>query len=161
MSKTTRFPLDFDVLQKGDVIGPDVLEEITQEKAGTDAYKLKVLGLRFQVEQHMEQRGCDVYVVGYHGDSVRILLDAEGDKHTTGVVVSSIRKMARFIQKQIRIDVSEFSEQQLHHHDRMVEVNGKTLQGTIRGRREAFKALPHKRNVPGLPGPEQAGSVTE
>jgi hypothetical protein len=136
-----QFPLDFDSLNKGDVIEQARIEQIYNIKAEQDAneYRYKMMDLGDQIERECSDRGllyrCD-------GLSIRIMTDEEAEARTWQRVRNGARSIARNTNRRASIDRSAFDEKQraiAEHRDRVATAimleNRKELRDAMRDER--------------------------
>jgi len=145
--EATRYPVDYEALNKGDVLSQEQLEKITDERAGTPHFQLKVLALRAKIETAKEDMGEPV-VLASHGNTLCVLTDREASERLNRHRKRAVRWLHRTVKRFVGVDVSDFSEDEVYAHNRRVEIAAKTLGGAVMGQGEAIKALPHKRSTP-------------
>lgn len=100
MSKVQKYPLDFDALQKGDVIPADQLERVVGERKGTPAYEFKVLGLRDEIEE-----ACGIVCRCIGGD-LTLLTDEQLDAYTVGRTTHHVAALSKQARRRSLIDRS-------------------------------------------------------
>ena len=146
MNDTNRHPnIDYMALQKGDVIGIEELEKITHKQVGTDAYDLAVMGIRKRILDERE----DLTVVHDH-DTLRILTDPEASTYNDTRFKRSIRVMCESNNRLIQVDTSQFNKELSDKHLRRIELNSRTYQAAMLGRRGKLTLPPVTRKTPGL-----------
>lgn len=103
------FPLDFDALQKGDVIPSQKIEKIYQVNLLRDPskFQLRALGLSQQI--HDERPDLLARV---DGNTVRVMTDVEAEEWTNTQVVKAVSSIARNAKRRAVIDRGGFDEQQ-------------------------------------------------
>lgn len=149
MMNAAPYPMDFDSIQKGDYIPPDTVERITGVEQMHRDYGLAVMKLQERIERECADRGYAVVTKQAKG-GIAILTDEEAVTYCDRAFILKMGGMRTAHGKMLGIDRTSLSETATKQLDRSVHVNGWTLKAMWAGRREAFKALPHKRNVPGL-----------
>jgi hypothetical protein len=148
MEATTIQPKD---MKKGDVLGVDVVEAITDAKMGTTAYGLAAMGLCKQIERELEGRGVSASVVVRQGN-ICVLSDEDAEIHEKRQFARHVNGMERAVAKHQQIDVAQLSHDSKHAHDRDGEVMSLVYQAA-----KSVAELPrllagaHRRSVPGLP----------
>lgn len=153
--QATPFPLDFDALNKGDVISEDRLESITSEKRGTKEYQFKTMSLADRIERELAERGLSAYAV-VRREQIRILTDDEAKEHTEHLGLQAVRKLFRAFRKGAAVDTTGFTIDQKQEHERQILMLGRYAAAIKQVRRE-LTVEPTTRNVPGLvSGPKEA-----
>ena len=145
-----RYPLDFDALNKGDVLTPESLARITSTEVGTPAYQFAILGLRCEIERELEAAGRPV-TVKQDGDGLRILTDEEATDYNHAQLQAGLRKVARSHRRNLLVDRTQLSIEKQKAHDRRLIAEGAYVQ-SIAETRKRLPVLPHQRTVPGIPG---------
>lgn len=143
------YPLDFDALNKGDVVTADRLEQITSEKRGTKDYQFKVMALAQRVETELAERGLSVIAV-VRREQIRILTDEEASEHTERLGEHAVKKLHRGFRKSAAVDTSGFTEEQQADHQRRLLRLGRYV-AAIKAARKELTVEPTVRTVPGIP----------
>jgi len=138
-------PIDTEVLEKGDYITPEQIEDILGVSRNDKQYPFKLMYLQKKIMMDRQ----DIYAKA-EKDGLRILTDAEWTNYEGGLFTNALRAMARSVRRIAAVDVRELTEDERTKHDRRQIVMAQTLQGAHSSRREAMKSLPHERSVPGL-----------
>jgi len=149
----TKYPIDYDTLKKGDYITPEQVQDILGKDRESKNYGLHILRLKQIIEDKMEERGTPV-TAKVQLDGIHILMDNEASEYRDNAFDVGLRKSSRAHAGLLNVDIRNLTEMEKAVHENAAYVNGKTLQAAMAGRKEAHKALPHKRNVPGLPPTE-------
>lgn len=143
----TPFPLDFDALKKGDVISLGQLQEITQEKYGSDAYRFKLMKLSERIQDELDDRGLPVTVAS-EGGELKILTDPEASNYNGMYFRTRMRQMMRAHRRAMAVERENLTELQKQEHDRRVEVQGRYV-GALIGEKEKLAVEACERSVPG------------
>jgi len=100
------FPIDFDALEKGDVVSEEKLREVypAEDDLGL---RLKMISLG---ERIMDERSD--LLVRYQGPTIRIMTDLEADQVMHSRVVKNARAITRNSRRRSRIDRREFTQQE-------------------------------------------------
>lgn len=116
-------PLDFDALQKGQVIPRLVLERIFgfSQESKPAAYSFAVMGLI----QHIERERQDLVCRGANGFDIRIMHDAEACEYLHARLEQCAASIRRISGKRARIDTSQFTDTQ----KRISDSQDRTAQG--------------------------------
>jgi hypothetical protein len=103
------FPLDFEGLEKGDVVPCEKIERIYQISHLTDplAYQLKTLALSKQISDERPDLLARV-----EGLTVRVMTDLEAEEWTHAQATRAVASIARNARRRAVIDRSEFSEEE-------------------------------------------------
>lgn len=109
MNSNDMFPLDFESLNKGDVITESQLEQIYQleRRKDPDRFRLKMLALREDIERARPDLLCRC-----DGADVRIMTDQEAEEHTWERFAHAVRSMGRNAKRRAVIDRSAFDDTQ-------------------------------------------------
>jgi len=152
-------PIDFDSLQKGDVIPVERLEKITRTKHGTSEYQLAVLDLSKQIEKEKYLRGTPVFVV-QQNSALRLLTDKEAVPYQQGRYNVGLRAAMRNFTKGQFINRSNLNDKEQKILDRNLYVQGRLLQA-LTSEREKLVLEGHKRTIPKLPFIENGNGCEE
>lgn len=120
------FPLDFEALQKGDVLSREQIVKalgrpiVGERLTPFDEHRFRMLAM--QLGGMIESERPDL-VVGYHHDTIRILTDIEAEEATKRRCRSAVRSIGRNARRRAAIDRSEFSAEQL----REAETNDRSI----------------------------------
>lgn len=121
-SNSERFPLDFDTLQKGDVVPAEIIQKAFPRVVGdVRSYTTEFRLLQMRLKEMIEDARPDL-VTACELDTIRILTDLEADSATVGRIRNAVRAIGRNHQRRARIDRSDFTPEQVRsaeHHDRM------------------------------------------
>ena len=148
------YPLDFDALQKGDVITIDRLEAITGKRRGTQEYQLAVLGLRERIISECKDRD-KFFTVAIVKGNLRILKDDEAAIYNSRTFKMGMKRSRKSLSRLAKVDVGNLDDLQKKSHERNLIVFGKMLQAA-RSAQKSITAAPHQRTLPGLPEPNGA-----
>lgn len=109
-----KYPIDFDSVEKGDLLTQEMLEKITAEKFGTDKFTFKVLALQGRI---IDETG---YTVKNHGDSLVVLTDEEASSYNDKMFKRFKRGMFHRHKLMQNVDVSQLSDTMRQEHERKV-----------------------------------------
>ena len=143
------YPLDFDALQKGDVITIDRLEAITGKQRGTQAFQLAVLSLRERIISECKDRD-KFFTVAIVKGNLRILKDDEAAVYNSRTFKMGMKRSRKSLSRLAKVDVGNLDDLQKKSHERNLIVFGKMLQAA-RSAQKSLAATPHQRTLPGLP----------
>jgi uridine kinase len=147
-----RFPIDYDRLTKGTVIGADVVEKFRAVKCPQTDFEFARLQLRDLVRRELSIRGVSVVIVN-DGEGLRILNDAEAATYTSERFHLRLRQALRQFGDQMSVDVTQLTDDERRQHERSVEINGKYAQALAQAGSRYQRMTSHQRATPGLPGP--------
>lgn len=150
--KVERFPVDYEALQKGDVITVERLEKITGKSHGTVAHQLGVLQLMGQIERDMWAANKRVTLKLDKG-AIVVCTDSEAAIKNARDFMLGLRKLSRSHVRNQFVDVSQLADDERAAHERKLEVEGKYLQAVASTRKE-IRLQSHSRSTPGLPSPQ-------
>jgi len=144
-----RYPVDFDALNKGDVLPVAELEDIFRIKEGHKDFVWKSLNLKQQIERELADRGRPVTVRNDHGALV-ICTDEDASDYNHRQRKVALRKLGRSHKRSLQVDRSSLSKEQLDKHDRNNGIYGAVLAAALKVRRRlVLKAA--GRTTPTLP----------
>ncbi len=148
--ESNRWPMDFEALNKGDVIPIEQIERIVQAKKGTEKYALGALSLADAI---MKAKAAMIEPVTckYEKGTLVILNDGDASVYNNNAVRKGIRKIARGFRRMLYVDTSDFSLEEKDKHLRRLETNGKYLHAIKLVRRGKLNLPAYKRPTPGLP----------
>jgi hypothetical protein len=150
-----RFPIDYESLNKGDVIAADRLERIVELPRTDAGYSLKVQMVKERIEREMEAIGRPV-VLAIDQGNLKVLTDSEAAIYVDQKFQEYRRRMFRqHVRGESAIDVSKLSPDERQQHERAAYVRSKEIQALARTRREV-RLESHQRQTPGaLPSAEE------
>ena len=152
-----KYPLDFDLLDKGQRIEVDELERTFGHKRGTTRYKFSLLALRERVEKELALRG-KVVTVRTNRDALVICSDADAATYNDEAASRSWRRVKRSHVRNLGVDASKLAEEGKKEHDRNLIVWGGMIVAGEKARRQlALTGSTHQRQTPALPKPEGDG----
>lgn len=146
-----KYPFDFDMLKKGDVIPVERIELLIMTKQDHPKYSLRILRLKDQIESELERRGRPVTVRTDHGCLV-ILTDPEAAEYNKAQFGIRRHQLSICHQRTLQVNVTQLTDEQRKIHERNIVVQGAQLSAMRKAVRIAHKA--HKRITPGLPASE-------
>lgn len=115
----SKYPLDFDSLNKGDVVENGVIENFSGARNGTSKFGIAKMVLAKKIEDHLERRGMIVTVKSIR-QGLHILTDIEASEYNADSTKQAIRRMGRCLARISGVDRSEFSIDQNLRHDHRV-----------------------------------------
>jgi hypothetical protein len=145
-----RYPLDFDALNKGDIIPVEKIERITESRFGSMDYQLRAMQLRELIRRKLEARGLIVAIRFDHGH-LRILDDAEASVYASDAIQLALRKAISAHKTQLAVDAQQLTDEESDAHERRLIRDGRMIQALAQAGLNV-PAITHRRTVPGLPG---------
>lgn len=145
----TRYPLDFDALDKGSVITREQVAEISGVPPDDQRFGFAVLHLRQRIEQELAARGR-VLTLKTEDGGIRVLTDGEASQYNAEAINKGIAKMYRAHVRNMHVDAGLLNEKERRTHERRLEVGGRYVQAITQTRAE-LKCSPVRRSLPGLP----------
>lgn len=142
-SLTSKYPLDFDALFKGQYITQAELEKITGKTAGTDEYQFALLSLQSQIQS---ETSCTVKISNKY--ELRVLTDEEASRHNYKLFLQNIRGMRSRFELNTAVDTAELSDEQKGKHERNLVVQSMYIQAITRTAKQ-IAIEGHKRRLPG------------
>jgi hypothetical protein len=123
----SKYPLDFDQLEKGETLTCERLEVVTGKKPGTDAYRFAILGLQALIHERTP------FTAKTQADgSLRILTDAEASDHNDKLVSQGVRTVIFRHARAIVVDVGNLTEDQKARHDQRLQRQGRYVTALLR-----------------------------
>lgn len=144
-----RFPIDYETLQKGDVVPVERIEEIVNMKRDDVRFSLKVAALVDRIRRELLDRDKPWTVAVVKGQ-IRVLTDAEAtiyQRQRREQAHRSERQAFFYISK---VDVAALTPEQRVEHEREVINSGRFIQA-MENVRKQMRLEASKRAVPGLP----------
>jgi len=124
-----RWPVDYDCLQRGVYLPPEVIEKATlTSRHDVKAYALASLRFRTQIIDFFREVRRDFVVVVSQGDGLRILDHAEQADYAPKRESHGIRQIRRAHAEGTAVDVLKLTEAQRERHDRWLSRNTFRLQ---------------------------------
>lgn len=135
-----KWPIDWDSLNKGDVIPVERLEQITETPRTSELYALKVLRFRHWLESEMKSRFRPVVTCSDHG-ALRILTDAEAVEYTAKRFQQAQNTMEASHRKAMDIDVGNLTDGEKRQHRQNTEVQAFVLLANRKALKQATKKI--------------------
>jgi hypothetical protein len=145
-----QYPLDFDALQKGDVISVEQIENIFGIKRTDRNFWAKTLNLRDRIAKEMIDRNRPVTVRTSQG-ALHICQDREATVYNHKRVGHAYRTMIKAHRRQLCVDVSDFTVEEKTEHDKRLLTSG-AMSAACMAVRRSPKLAAAVRKTPGLLG---------
>jgi hypothetical protein len=142
-----KYPFDTDDLVKGSVIPAAAIELAYGVQRGTDKYGLALMNARVHVANAFRARGEVVTVTQRKHDLV-VLDDPSAADYNARRFWREIGSAAQCHVRQLGVDRSRLSEEQVKRHDGSLTTQGRVL-GAVREARK-ITLVPRERQTPGL-----------
>jgi len=120
ITKTEKFPLDFDALDYGDVIETEVIENAFNIKRNDRSFGIALMNMGTVIQKEMAARGKPC-VTRTRNDKVIILKHGEAVDYTNRKFKAGIKKSIVAHAQSMRIDVSKLidsEKERLHENQR-------------------------------------------
>jgi hypothetical protein len=144
----SRWPIDYDSLQKGSTIPAAHLERITGKSRNSSDYALALLKLKNRIESELVSRSKD-WTLRVHKGEIKVCTDAEAATFNHREQERARSAQQRRHMLQLAVDVTELTPDQRLDHERNCEVDGKYVQA-MRETRKTLTHRGHKRTTPAL-----------
>jgi hypothetical protein len=135
MSTPVRYPLDFETLNKGDVIGETQLTAIFGLSSKYAAYRQKAHTLALRIEWELRELGCSATVITCKAE-IHILTDAQAVAKHRIRRKKAVAQLKRNHRRTEEIDRAELGPETLIQHDRGLVQSGAMLVGLLGGYRK-------------------------
>lgn len=123
-----RFPLDFDALNRGDVIPAERIESIYNVTRREATYRLKMMHLAEQIESHFRVARAEELLVKHDGDTLKLLTHPEQAEESQRRAVAMVRGYGRALMKAVGVDLSKLDDAARNRHERHCHVAAFRLQ---------------------------------
>lgn len=144
-----KYPVDYETVQKGDVIASERLEYLTGKKAGTNEYRLAVMAIRDSVERELIAIGRPMTIV-LRRDEIVFLTDAEATDHCDARFKFALRHARRSHVRMQAVDTSQLTDDaQRTEHANKLSRQSYYVQAITEIKKKLIAAA-HKRQTPGL-----------
>ena len=139
VTELKQWPMDFDALQKGDVISVADVEQMTGKRRGTDEYRFALMNLKDMICGYLESKER-MWTVSTEGDRINILTDTEAVKYTESWYESGRKRMRRMHSLAMGVDTAQLTTTLRDAHYRNIQVHGFEISAMKKSRAEALKA---------------------
>ena len=153
-----RYPLDFDALEKGDVISAEQVEAIVEIKRDDIKYGFAAMALGKRIKKELQDRDKEV-TVRMHQSALMICDDADASPYNERMIKARARGVGRFLRQLSAVDRSKLPEERVPLHDRALTVWTLTYQA-MRSTRRKLLCRPKTRSTPKLTDDESGAGVT-
>jgi hypothetical protein len=145
---TEKYPLDFDVLEKGSIVDAETCLRVTKAKSDSE-HQLGLLKLRQMIETKLEGRGMRV-TIKIEGKALRILTDAEASEYNAERQAKSLKHFAVSHMRLCGVDTANLTPEQRVDHERRVTCGGMFLSGFADVRKRITELPPTETARPNL-----------
>lgn len=132
MSTPSRFPLDFDALQRGDFLAPEVVEAATLCKRTDSGYWAKLLRLRQEVRDHFQGKRGDLVTIVQEGDGLRILTHPEQAEYAPKREERAVQQLLISQAEGAAVDLAQLNTEQRQRHERWMLRNAFRVQQALK-----------------------------
>ena len=152
------YPLNMADVQKGTVIPVHIIQEITGETPGTDAYKLRQLALKGYLERQLQEEGRPA-TIRCVGCELEVLNDSAAAIYNAKQYQNKKAGMVRAHWRNTQVELHELEAKEAKDHLRRLQVQSFELAAMRKSRRKV--QLEHQRqDQPALPNLEQTETET-
>jgi hypothetical protein len=151
-----RYPVDFDVLERGDAIAIEQLESILGMRKDHRLFPLKTCSLGNLIERNLASRG-KVVTCRVKNGALLVCDDEDMSEYNRKRHRQALRKAVRSHVQTAAVDVSRLSTEQRAMHEKDVCNQAKYV-AAIAGVRKEIRMTAAKRITPGLPKPDGNGN---
>lgn len=141
------WPFDTSTLEKGSEITREMIEKITPHPAGSDGYRLALLGLKGLLAKRLEDR-LGVITIRQSGHGLRILTDEEAAVFNPACVHSYADRAATAFDRLLAVDVNKLSDGVRDLYDREVIATGRIIQAIHRATGNKRDSLIDRPEIP-------------
>jgi hypothetical protein len=127
----SRFPLDFDKLQRGGFLTPEQVEAATLKQRTDPQFWAASLQLRSLILAHFRGRG-DLVTVISEGDGLRILTHSEQAEYAPMREERAVRQLVLSHAEGKAVDVAQLSDEQRQRHERWMLRNAFRVQQALK-----------------------------
>jgi len=140
-----RYPIDFDVLQKGQTLTAGFLENACGQPRGTAKYEFFCMTLAQMI---FHETGCTAKRAG---EDLRILTDSEAAQYNARRVEQHVRGVFQRFEMLASVDMANLGADEQREYERQLLNKGRYVQALVNVKRQ-HQIEGHSRTVPGLPG---------
>lgn len=145
-----KYPLDYDLLKKGDLIPPEHVETVVKMSRTSPQYGLKVLAFKQQIESELEARGRPMVLKCEKG-GLKVLTDEEARPYTEQQFRQHQHGLRRAHMRTCVIDSSNLSSEDRQRLESQILAQGAKL-AALRKVTRKLLASPHKSDIPKIEG---------
>lgn len=147
MTNVSKYPVDYDTLEQGDVISVDQIEALTQQRFGTIAYSMEAMKLQQRMMDDLRGVGKPWTIKNEKGALV-VLTDEQASEYNDQRCRAQIRGFGRSLGRLRDCDNTNMSDDHRRSHERRVESHGRTFAAIVASRKKRIVSEPHKRALP-------------
>lgn len=140
----SKHPIDYDSINKGDYIPPDVCESILRTKRDHKKYSLRLCNLAKHIEKELRIRSRPATVVT-EKDGITILTDADASRYAVDWRDRRYRGMKKDLRRLAQVDVNNIPEAERKKHDGELLLTGRMVQMLKSCRKGLPQPEAHKR----------------
>lgn len=137
----SKFPLDYDLLEKGSIITVDTLTAIFNLPADDQRFKLKCLALTGEITRQLSERGIEATVCQCRG-AIKVLTDSEATSYNERQGLLGRRKIKRSFRRLVNVDVANLTDKEREAHEKRILLLGRLNHGVTTRKMPELK--PHK-----------------
>ena len=145
----SKYPLDFDSLEKGMTIDVAQLEHIFGIKQSDRMYAVKLMSLCNEIEKRSAATGAPLHTKSERG-AIRILTDEEDAEYQAKRFKEGIDQSFRAQHKALVVDTNNLSEPRKLAHERNIQKQAFVLASIVSARRQIKDRERSGKNVPSI-----------
>lgn len=142
------YPLNFNRLEKGDIIQGDIIADYYGIEVTDDKYWGRQLQFKALVEKRLSERGLEVTIVS-EGNDLKILTDSEASRYLARQAKLDINRFERRVCAMANVDESKLTPEERVFHRQAGSLMQRQLVA-INQIGRSYKVEGHKRSTPGL-----------
>jgi hypothetical protein len=146
-----RYPIDFDILQKGQLLTAEFLENACGHQRGTTKYEFFCMTLAQMI---FAETG---FTAKRSGDDLRILTDSEAAQYNARRVEQHVRGVFQRFEMLASVDMAALAADERREYERQLLNKGRYVQALVTVKRR-HQLEGHARTVPGLPGAQESNT---
>jgi len=123
-----KWPLDFEALQRGDILSAEECEKAVLLDRGDPTYWTKLLGLRDDVVDYFRAARGDIVAVRILQDGLHILTHQEQAEYAPHLLRRHMRGVAKSVAIGAGVDLAVLSDESRQRHERFLHVSSFKLQ---------------------------------
>lgn len=143
-----RYPIEFDILQKGQSLTAEFLENACGHERGTTKYEFFCMTLAQMI---FTETG---FTAKRSGDDLRILTDSEAAQYNARRVEQHVRGVFQRFEMLAAVDLAGLGTDEKREYERQLLNKGRYVQALVIVKRR-HQLEGHSRKVPGLPSAQE------
>lgn len=125
---SSRWPLDFEALSRGDVVQPETIEQAYGVSRADGKFRWLSMALAGDIEAYFRESRGDELLVKHDGDRLRLLTHPEQAREAQRRAALMVRGYGRALLKASGVDRTQLVDEERDKHDQFVRVTGWRVQ---------------------------------